>query len=112
METISVTLAGNNHGQNLKPQYKVQLSIKAGIAGVGVYIPRFRICMSEISRQHGRSTARNSGVTEKSVPGQDEDSATLGIEAAQRGVKNTENQPTRVTPTLSTNSRQGQIFHI
>ena len=51
-----------------------------GIVGYGAYVPRFRLPGSEISRvwTDGHS---GSPVREKAVPGLDEDTATMSIEA-------------------------------
>ena len=62
-----------------------QPSRKVGIIGYGAYIPRFRLPGSEISRiwtnSHGGSP-----VKEKAVPGLDEDTITMSIEAARNAV--------------------------
>ncbi|MBU0494472.1 MAG: hydroxymethylglutaryl-CoA synthase [Chloroflexi bacterium] len=56
-----------------------------GIVGYGAYVPRFRIAAAEIARvwQPGQPFA---GKTEKSVPGPDEDTVTIAIEAARNAV--------------------------
>jgi hydroxymethylglutaryl-CoA synthase len=55
-----------------------------GIVGYGAYVPRFRIAAKEI----GRVWANDEGfpVKEKSVPGPDEDTATMAIEAARNAL--------------------------
>jgi hydroxymethylglutaryl-CoA synthase len=61
-----------------------------GIAGYGVYIPRYRIRVDEIAKVWGDDPARiKSGlmVYEKSVPGPDEDTSTIAVEAARNAVK-------------------------
>ncbi len=61
-----------------------------GIIGYGVYIPRYRIKTEEIARvwgEEGEKLARGLGVYEKSVPGADEDVATISVEAARNAVK-------------------------
>ncbi len=56
-----------------------------GIIGYGVYIPRYRIRASEISRVwHGDS--EGTPIKEKSVPGMDEDTITMSIEAARNAL--------------------------
>jgi hydroxymethylglutaryl-CoA synthase len=57
-----------------------------GIAGYGAYVPRFRLVSSEVSElwTDGNMT---SPVREKSVPGLDEDVATMSIEAARNAVR-------------------------
>ena len=58
---------------------------RAGIVGWGVYIPRFRVRTCEISRVWGFPETQGSSlmVFEKSVEGVDEDSITMGFEAAR-----------------------------
>ena len=61
-----------------------------GIVGYGVYIPRYRIKTEEIARvwgEDGAKLARGLGVFEKSVPGPDEDVATISVEAARNAMK-------------------------
>ena len=56
-----------------------------GIVGYGAYVPRFRLPGSEISRiWTGGSSV--SPVREKSVPGLDEDTVTMSIEAARNAL--------------------------
>ena len=56
-----------------------------GIVGYGAYVPRFRLPGSEISRvwTEGNSV---SPVREKAVPGLDEDTVTMSIEAARNAL--------------------------
>lgn len=59
----------------------------AGIVGYGIYIPKYRIKVSEIASMWKKNSDEiTSGlrVTEKSVPAFDEDSVTIGIEAGKR----------------------------
>lgn len=61
-----------------------------GITGYGVYIPRYRIKAEEIAKVWGTEAQRiKQGllVEEKSVPGPDEDTATIAVEAARNAVK-------------------------
>ena len=58
----------------------------AGIVGYGSYIPRYRIKVEEIAGQWGKdpdSIKNGLLVHEKTVPGQDEDTITISIEAAK-----------------------------
>jgi hydroxymethylglutaryl-CoA synthase len=55
-----------------------------GIAGHGVYIPRFRIAAREIARMW--DGAAGLPVEAKSVPGPDEDTITMAIEAARNAL--------------------------
>lgn len=56
-----------------------------GIAGYGAYVPRNRLPGTEISRVWTEGTA-GSPVVEKSVPGLDEDTATMSVEAARNAL--------------------------
>jgi len=56
-----------------------------GIVGYGAYVPRYRLPGSEISRVWTEGNSR-SPVREKSVPGLDEDTATMSIEAARNAL--------------------------
>lgn len=56
-----------------------------GIIGFGAYVPRFRLPGAEISRIWTESNSR-SPVREKAVPGLDEDTATMSIEAARNAL--------------------------
>lgn len=56
-----------------------------GIVGYGAYVPRFRLPAREVSRVwHGG--ADEVPITEKAVPGPDEDTATMSIEAARNAL--------------------------
>lgn len=56
-----------------------------GITGYGAYVPRFRLPVTEVSRvwTDGEGGAP---IKEKSVPGLDEDTATMSIEAARNAL--------------------------
>ena len=58
---------------------------EVGIVGYGAYVPRYRIRAEEISRVW---TGRGDGlpIQEKSVPGPDEDTATMAVEAARNAL--------------------------
>jgi hydroxymethylglutaryl-CoA synthase len=56
-----------------------------GIIGYGAYIPRFRIAAAEIGRVW--TGAQSFPIKEKSVPGPDEDTATMAIEAARNALE-------------------------
>jgi hydroxymethylglutaryl-CoA synthase len=64
-----------------------------GIAGYGVYVPRFRIRAEEIARIWG-GDAEEVPVEEKSVPGPDEDVTTMSIEAARNALARAGISPT------------------
>ena len=68
----------------------------AGIVGYGVYVPIYRIRVEEIARVWGEdaeSIKKGLGIREKSVPGRDEDAATIAVEAARRAVRHSELSP-------------------
>ena len=56
-----------------------------GIAGYGVYIPRYRIRAEEYVKAHGRFAA--AGVLEKAVLAHDEDATTMAVEASINALK-------------------------
>ena len=58
---------------------------EVGIVGYGAYVPRFRLPGSEVDRvwKDGMS---GSPVKEKAVPGPDEDTATMAVEAARNAL--------------------------
>jgi len=61
-----------------------------GIVGYGTHIPRYRIKVEEIAKVWGAdapSYKKGLGLNEKSVPGPDEDCATLAVNAARNAVR-------------------------
>ena len=66
-----------------------------GIVGYGAYVPRFRLPASEVSRVW---TGGNAGlpIKEKSVPGPDEDVATMSVEAARNALSRAGIAPTDI----------------
>lgn len=60
-----------------------------GITSYGAYVPRYRIRSDEIARVWGDDANIGSGlnVHEKSVPGPDEDVATISVEAARQAMR-------------------------
>jgi hydroxymethylglutaryl-CoA synthase len=73
----------------LKPDHPV------GITGYGAYIPRYRLPAKEVSRIW---TEGEGGlpIVEKSVPGPDEDVATMSVEAARNAMARAQIPPTEV----------------
>jgi hydroxymethylglutaryl-CoA synthase len=63
-----------------------------GIAGYGAYVPRYRISAEEISRvwKMGEDSPH---AEEKAVPGLDEDTTTIAIEAARNALRKAELEP-------------------
>ncbi len=66
-----------------------------GIVGYGAYVPRFRLPGSEVDRvwKDGRG---GSPIQEKAVPGPDEDTATMSVEAARNALARAGIAPTRI----------------
>jgi hydroxymethylglutaryl-CoA synthase len=64
----------------VKPQ-----SVGAGIVSYGAYVPRYRIRATEISRVWGHDERMGDqlNIVQKSVPGPDEDVATMSVEATR-----------------------------
>jgi hydroxymethylglutaryl-CoA synthase len=59
-----------------------------GIVGYGAYLPRYRLAAKEIARVwRGKQDAGQLPITQKSVPGMDEDTVTMSIEASQNALK-------------------------
>ncbi|MDE1860617.1 MAG: hydroxymethylglutaryl-CoA synthase [Candidatus Micrarchaeota archaeon] len=62
----------------------------AGIVGYGAHLPIYRIKVEEIAKvwNDDASAIKNGlNISEKTVPGRDEDAATIAVEAARRAVK-------------------------
>ena len=58
-----------------------------GIVGYGAYVPRYRLPGTEISRMWEGAQGCTLPIKEKSVPGLDEDVATMSVEAARNALK-------------------------
>ena len=70
-----------------------------GIVSHGSYIPRYRIKTEEIARIYGKnsdSIKKELLIDEKSVPGIDEDSVTMGYEASINAIKRSSIDKTRI----------------
>lgn len=70
-----------------------------GIVSYGTYIPRYRIRIADIARAWKKDeveVVRSLGLTDKSVPGVDEDAATIAIEAALRSLATFHGDPTDI----------------
>jgi hydroxymethylglutaryl-CoA synthase len=72
---------------------------KVGIIGYGGYIPKYRISVEEIARvwgKNGKAIGASLSLTEKSVPGIDEDTTTISVEAARNALKCAQIDPSRI----------------
>jgi hydroxymethylglutaryl-CoA synthase len=67
-----------------------------GIVGYGSYVPRYRLPGTEISRMWEGANGCTPPIKEKSVPGLDEDVATMSLEAARNALKRAAIDPTRI----------------
>jgi len=72
-------MTNNDPTTILKPDRDV------GIVGYGAYVPRYRLPAAEVARVWAGGEA-GLPITEKSVPGPDEDVVTMSIEAARNGL--------------------------
>ncbi len=73
--------------------------VTIGIAGYGVYVPRYRITTEEIASVWGKKADEISGslgVYQKSVPNIDEDAVTLGYEASTYALARSGIDPTKI----------------
>jgi len=70
-----------------------------GIVGYGAYVPRYRIKVEEIAAQWGKDpdTIKNGLlVQEKTVPGMDEDTITISVQAAKYAVQRARIDPQEI----------------
>lgn len=70
-----------------------------GIISYGAYIPRLRITAHEIASVWGKDGATISkglGITEKSVPSIDQDTATISVEAARAAIRRCQINPQEI----------------
>ncbi len=70
-------------------------TIETGIVGYGSYIPQYRLPASEVARvwTDGRSGLP---IKEKAVPGPDEDTMTIGLEAARNALRRAQIDPQEI----------------
>lgn len=73
--------------KRMKPNREV------GIIGYGAYIPRYRLAAEDIARVWRGDQNISVPVQQKSVPGPDEDTATMAIEAARNAIQRASIQP-------------------
>jgi len=70
-----------------------------GIVGYGSYLPRYRIKVEEIAHQWGRdpeTIKKGLLLKEKTVPGLDEDTITISVEAAKNALKRAGINPQKI----------------
>lgn len=70
-----------------------------GIVGYGSYLPRYRIRVEEIAHQWGRdpeTIKKGLQLREKTVPGMDEDTITISVEAAKNALKRANIDPQKI----------------
>ena len=68
----------------------MRVSENVGIVGYGCYVPRYRIKVEEIANVWGEDAKRIINgllVEEKAIAGEDEDTATISVEAAKNAIK-------------------------
>jgi hydroxymethylglutaryl-CoA synthase len=81
--------------ENVKLSLLLKPARPVGITGYGAYIPQYRLPASEIARVWGGSE-EGLPVKEKSVPGLDEDTITMSIEAARNALKRAGINPAQI----------------
>lgn len=72
---------------------------KAGIVGYGAYIPRYRIRVEDIAKVWGadaNSYKKGLDVQEKSVPGPDQDTISMSVEATKYALKRAKIDPQEI----------------
>ncbi|HUV15703.1 MAG TPA: hydroxymethylglutaryl-CoA synthase [Pelolinea sp.] len=72
--------------ENEKKSLLLKPNRPVGITGYGAYIPQYRLPAAEIARVWGGSD-EGLPIKEKSVPGLDEDTVTMSVEAARNALK-------------------------
>ena len=76
----------NAAGDSSRPSLLLKTNRPVGISGYGAYVPMYRLPAAEIARVWGGSD-EGLPIKEKAVPGLDEDTITMSIEAARNALK-------------------------
>ena len=82
----------NPAGESPMPSLLLKTNRPVGITGYGAYVPMYRLPAAEIARVWGGSD-EGLPIKEKAVPGLDEDTITMSIEAARNALKRAEIDP-------------------
>ena len=82
----------NEMVENGKGSLLLKPNRPVGIVGYGAYIPQYRLPAAEIARVWGRSQ-KSVPIKEKAVPGLDEDTVTMSIEAARNALARADINP-------------------
>jgi len=83
---------GSPHEKN---NHLLKTITEVGIVGYGAYVPRYRLPAKEVSRVWTDGIG-GTPIQEKSVPGLDEDVATMSIEAARNALARAQIDPTNI----------------
>lgn len=70
-------------------------AVETGIVGYGCYIPQYRLAAKEVARVW-RDGHGGLPITEKAVPGPDEDTMTIGLEAARNALARARIDPQKI----------------
>ncbi|MSR87431.1 hydroxymethylglutaryl-CoA synthase [Candidatus Peribacteria bacterium] len=73
---------------------------KSAIIGFGRYLPKYRITTAAIAEHHGQDAkgiVAGLGISEKTVPGREEDSYTMAFEAARQAIEVAEIQSSEIS---------------
>jgi len=71
-------------------------NLDTGIVGYGSYIPQYRLPATEVARVWTDGEGGGTPITEKAVPGPDEDTLTIGLEAARNALARAQIDPQHI----------------
>jgi hydroxymethylglutaryl-CoA synthase len=86
---------GNGHSLENELGTLLRSDRDVGVVGYGAYVPRFRLPGSEVARVWTGGSG-GSPVKEKAVPGPDEDTATMSVEAARNALARAQIDPREI----------------